>query len=209
MCHFKAHAATAKHKAALAEPGSRAPFEAPSPAAFAKVFSAFHKRKLSLGEGGLESVGNRQKVTCMIYCLAEAVRQRTRIWLSCASSLTIHSDASQGRLLARGQMCGHDLCPRYCLLGTEILTNDPSALGISDAIMRALRDLATPLCSSGSTMTAPRPPDLPALKHICSIVEVFNADAASDEQLAGTLVAGALANDVVGGSAPPSVSSRT
>ncbi len=184
------HAASATHKAALAEPGGRAPFEAPSPAAFAKVFRAFRKR--TIGEDGLDGVGKRKKVTRMIYCLAEAVRQRTRIWLSDASSLTIHSDASQGRLLVRGQMCGHDICPRYCLLGTAVIREDPSALGISEAIVRALRDLATPLCSTPGSTTAPQAPYLPALTHICSIVEVFNADAASDEQLAGTLVAGGL-----------------
>ena len=192
VSHFKEHAQTAKHKAALAEPGGRAPFEAPSPGAFAKLLRAFHSAN-GIGRDGLDGgVGKRQKLRKMLYCLAEAVRARTRTWLSAAQSLTTHSDASKSRLLVRGQMCGDDLEARYCLLGTEMLSGDSSALGIAESILRVLRDLATPLSSAPGSTTTPDV-DMPALLHICSIVEVFNADAAADEQLAGTVLAGGRA----------------
>ena len=104
--------------------------------------------------------------------------------------MTTHSDASNGRLLVRGQMCGEDLCPRHVLLGTANLADDfeSSALGVASAVVACLRDLATPML--GAPFAAAEDPDVDTdlLAHICDIVEVFNADAAADEQLAGRLL---------------------
>ena len=100
--------------------------------------------------------------------------------------------------------------PGHCLLGTADLEDDCSAAGLMTAVLRILNDLFTPL------MGAPRhdakvetAPDLQALAHVASIAEVFNADAASDEQLAGSMLqcvkvnsSGALGFDDDGGGAP-------
>ena len=188
VCHFQEHEETLKHKTAV---GGVAPLGAPSVADFATVLRSFLNGQAP-GQG-IDGVGKRQKIRYMIFCLAEAVRHRTRLWLQNASSLTVHSDASQGRLLVRGQMCGHDLEPHFCLLGTDMVTEDSSALGLAGVMLRILRDLCTPL-SNGPGNAQSDNLDTAALAHVCSIVEVFNADAASDEQLAGTLfAAGGLA----------------
>ena len=134
--------------------------------------------------------GKRKKLIKMKFCLAEAIRVQTRLWLRTARSMTTHSDASKGRLLVRGQMCGEDLCPRHVLLGTANLADDfeSSALGVASAVVACLRDLATPML--GAPFAAAEDPDVDTdlLAHICDIVEVFNADAAADEQLAGRLL---------------------
>ena len=134
-------------------------------------------------------MAGRQKLRKMLFCLAEAVREHVRAKLAAARSLTFHSDASKNRLLLLCEMCGDDLVPGHCLLGTANLEDDCSAAGLMTAVLRILKDLFTPL------MGAPRrdakeetTTDLQALGHVASIAEVFNADAAADEQLAGRML---------------------
>ena len=79
------------------------------------------------------------KVRKMLFCLAEAVRERLRQHLASARSLTFHSDASKNRLLLLCQFCGADLQPRHGLLGTQSLDDDSSAAGITTVILRILR----------------------------------------------------------------------
>ena len=188
-CHFARHQATAKHKRATCDPAKLLAIQAPPVADFERVLAAFKKGKAN-GDEGIENVGKRKKLIKMKFCLAEAIRVQTRLWLRTARSMTTHSDASKGRLLVRGQMCGEDLCPRHVLLGTANLADDfeSSALGVASAVVACLRDLATPML--GAPFAAAEDPDVDTdlLAHICDIVEVFNADAAADEQLAGRLL---------------------
>eukprot|EP00974_Lingulodinium_polyedra_P076196 7376636-Lingulodinium_polyedra.AAC.1 len=69
----------------------------------------------------------------MLFCLAEAVRERVRAKLAAARSLTFHSDASKNRLLLLCEMCGDDLVPGHCLLGSADLEDDCSAAGLMTA----------------------------------------------------------------------------
>ena len=159
----------------------------------------------SLGRG-------RRKTRKMLFCLAEAARDNVRAIVAAAKSMTIHSDASQNRLLVLTQTCGDDLEQHHELLGTADLGDDCSAAGIGSAVLRILRDLTTPLKGAPfrSGGGAPLECDLSMLTHLCDTIEVFNADAAADEQLAGRMLQdGAGADpgggDPFGGGAPLSV----
>ena len=66
----------------------------------------------------MQGVAGRQKLRKMLFCLAEAVRERVRAKLAAARSLTFHSDASKNRLLLLCEMCGDDFVPGRCFLGT-------------------------------------------------------------------------------------------
>ena len=189
-CHFKHHEHTKKHKGVVQSCGAPALANlAPTPRQFQKVLEAFDAGRAK-GDTPVRGVGKRHKIRNMIFCLAEAVRERARADLALARSLTFHSDASKNRLLLLCQMCGDDLRPRHCLLGTVDMEDDGAAAGIAAAILRILRDLCTPLLGAPFLgAAAPKgQTDLLALSHIMNITEVFNADAAADEQLAGHII---------------------
>ena len=89
--------------------------------------------------------------------------------------------------------------PGHCLLGTADLEDDCSAAGLLTAVLRILRDLFTPLSGvPRRAATAETTTDLEALGHVAGIVEVFNADAAADEQLAGRMLQGITGSGALG-----------
>ena len=133
-------------------------------------------------------MAGRCKVRKMIFCLAEAACERVRARLAAARSLTFHSDVSKNRLLLLCEMCGYDLVPGHGLLGTADLEDDPSAAGLTRAMLRILKDLFTPLTGAPRAPKAQTETDVQALAHVANIAEVFNADAAADEQLAGRML---------------------
>ena len=206
-CHFKVHQATRKHKSAVDAGGATA-HVAPLPAVFAKVLEAFDngRAKFKYSATKMPGVGGRTKVRRMLFCLAEAVRERVRGRLAEARPLTFHSDSSKNRLLLLGQMCGDDLVPRHCLLGTADLGGDPSAAGLTTSMLCILKELCTPLLGgAGCRAQLETQTDATALAHVASIAEVFNADAAADEQLAGRMLQSKTdggAPDDPGGGAP-------
>jgi len=195
VSHFLDHERTLKHRAAMSDPDLVATLAAPPEADFLDCLKKIRLRK-ACGDDGSGDV-KRKKLRKIKFCLAEAVRITTRCHLRTAESMTVHSDASQGVLLIRGQMCGQDLCPHHVLLGAVHMEDKASgvmrnsALDIAGLVAGALRDLATPLKTLRSVIggCAPQPAiDVGLLQHACDIVEVFNADAARDEQLAGTIL---------------------
>ncbi len=189
-CHLREHANCQKHKKATSDPKTALTLSAPPVEDFQRVLRDVLAHKAN-GDEGVRDVGKRHKIRKMKFCLAEAIRVRTRIALKNARSLTIHADGSRGRLVVRGQMCGYGLLPQRHLLGTEnqVLHFDSSALGLAGAVVNSLRELATPLLGAPFLAGGSAPEvDTTLLTHMCNIVEVFNADAASDEQLAGRLL---------------------
>ena len=122
----------------------------------------------------------------MKWCLAEAVRQRVRDAIMRAESMSIHADCSKGYLVARALMCGKSLEVEDGLLGVVNMLRRPdaSALELAGAIATMVSDLATP-CKAPPCVAQKQKPviDEDLLLHMCNIVEVFNADAAADEQL--------------------------
>ena len=93
----------------------------------------------------MQGVAGRHQPRKMLFCLAEAVRERVRAKLAAARSVTIHSDASKNRLLLLCEMCGDDLVPGHCLLGAADLEDDCSAAGLMTTVLRILKDTLTPL----------------------------------------------------------------
>ena len=189
VSHLRSHANTHKHRRAAGDPAVALALTAPPTTAFKQLLQDLRDSKAN-GNPGLPGVAKRWKVRKMKFCLAEAVRMRTRLQLRKATSMTVHQDASKGRLVMRAQMCGEDLQPTRALLGAVnyVDTFDSSAMGLAAATLHALRELCTPLLHAphGSKVGCSVDHDL--MLHVCSIVEVFNADAASDEQLAAKLL---------------------
>ncbi len=66
---------------------------------------------------------------------------------------------------------------------------DFSALGLAAAVVNCLCELAAPLLGAPFLAGGSAPEvDTTLLTRMCDIAEVFDADAASDEQLAGRLL---------------------
>jgi hypothetical protein len=125
---------------------------APAPRLFMLVLQSFLGGKICCSkaashecDAGVPGVGRRQKIRKMLFCLAEAVRERSLQHLESARSLTFHSDANKNRLLLLCQFCGADLQPRHGLLGTQSLGDDSSAAGLAILLLRILKSLCTPL----------------------------------------------------------------
>ena len=196
VSHFLAHQQTKKHQRAAADKTAALYLSAPAITVFEKLLKDFRAGRAN--GGYVQGLGRQAKVRKMKLCLSEAIRKRTRDNLPEAMSLTLHSDASKGRLLVRGQFCGEALQPTHALLGTANVAEDfdCTALGLASAIASILHDLATPFKGApfvvaGVSPAAVVPPlatDTELLLHACRIVEVLNADSAADEQLAGALL---------------------
>ena len=208
LCHFQIHEGTMKHSRAAASCGARdllVALHAPPVGDFVKLLRDFRQGKTH-GSKGCEGVGREWKVRKMKWCLAEAVRSRVRAAIRSAASMSIHADCSKGHLVVRARMCGEALDVSDGLLGVvNMLERDgSSALDLAMAIVTLMSDLATPCNAPPFPSAAQRQPttiDEPLLLHMCSIVEVFNADAAADEQLSADILQKGIPN-IVGGGAP-------
>ena len=67
-----------------------------------------------------QKLTNRRKIRCMEWCLAEAIRVQHRDFVSTASTMSMRSDARQGRLLARfSAICPKTFAIRQGILGLE------------------------------------------------------------------------------------------
>ena len=73
---------------------------APSEQSFKTVYEAVRKG-MSAGDNGLASVGNKEKVRNMIYCLGEAAKRHGQKFLLKAESITLFRDARKNRLCIR------------------------------------------------------------------------------------------------------------
>ena len=112
ISHFWAHPQTKKHQRAAADRTAALYLSAPAISVFVKLLKDFRAGRAN--GGYVHGLGCQTKVRSMKFCLAEAIRKRTRDSLPEAMSLTLHSDASKGRLLVRGQFCGEALQPTHC-----------------------------------------------------------------------------------------------
>lgn len=133
---------------------------------------------------------------------------RVRAAITRSSSMTISADCSKGHLVVRALMCGETLEVQDGLLGFHNMLRNPeaSALDLATAVAGILTDLATPDMSPPNN-TVKRGLETPQLDeyfltHMCNIVEVFNADAAADEQLSGEILQRGLPESSNGGRAP-------
>ncbi|CAJ1437841.1 unnamed protein product [Effrenium voratum] len=141
--------------------------------------------KLGLGEfeqdleTGVAGVGGRKKITQMQYCLGRALFTLDQEFLRNAQVIAISEDVRQHKVLIRYAACDSNLQIRSGLLGYFELGTHSGNIGLRKAMKVALEVFC--LDFDGEV-------DRGLLEHIADKVELFTADAASDEQLAGRLL---------------------
>lgn len=132
-----------------------------------------------------------EKAKQITWCLAEALKDVDRVALRSAQSIAIHQDMRAALLCIRF-CCSDGLQVRRGILGMI------SDFGTSAAEIRtATLDIVTQACTPRS-----QPPrrsqghreapvvDAVLFSHVCSSIEIFDADGAADEQKAGRMLAG-------------------
>ena len=142
----------------------------------------------AIGEQGVDGVGGRKKVRKIKFVLAEAYREIMRRFLKEAEAISLHQDARAGYLMMRFQASDVDMNKMIGLLGIADIAKDfrPSANGIKDATHVLIDRFWTPSYHNpyprrgAKGKLKKRSRQQMALK-----VEVFDADAAADEQKAG------------------------
>jgi len=150
-------------------------------------------------KGELESTcrGDRQKQTTMSWCLFEAQREKERNFLANAVCLSVAQDASiRGPLLlTRYVACGPSLERVSGILRVADAQRISGAEDLANSVFKGFRDMATARRPHPTMMQPARPAKrLKTLEaHLASITEVFVADGAADEQLAGRMLHGARA----------------
>ncbi|CAK0883565.1 unnamed protein product [Prorocentrum cordatum] len=146
---------------------------------------------------GIKGIGARKKVRKIQCCLAEAKRNSYRqFWAKCAC-MTLSQDKRGTRLLARWRACTPDLEVRAGIIGLVRDLPNPfeGKIGADSTRIATVKMLAR------ATSTRPAPytgaetgaadgeidakPDIDEFTNLCSITEVFVADAAADEQRVG------------------------
>ena len=136
---------------------------------------------------------SRYKVQQVKWCIGEGYRTMNLHFLRTPGLvMTLMQDARKQWLIAMYQACDDNLDVMSGVLMMQDLRlfgPDLFAENIKEAAMRALTQCCTPLSNAPGRKTAAQP-NLEALAEICESVEVFNADAAADEQLVGDMLVG-------------------
>lgn len=195
--HMEQHCNTAVHrKAVLEAQGEDAAAlrleSVPSTADFQAVLDATRAGQCT---SNLTKVGRSKKLRKMKWCLAEARRAMTRKHIKPARVMALHQDVRKQWLAIRFSACGPDLVARVGVLGVANLPRNYSldALGIRQATI----DIVKQFCTSCRAPPFAEPPTAAAAEpdheledHVRGIVELLDADAASDEAKAAKLLRG-------------------
>ena len=139
--HFEEHSKTKRHQAAVSNPDIRLGIVAPPVPVFVEALQLVRQGKAG-GPQGTKTL-KREKLLKAKFCLAETLRIQSRLRLLECNGLTLHSDASKGRLVLRGQGCGAELKPVHVLLGCKKL-EEFDAQGIVKCILSMLAEFCTP-----------------------------------------------------------------
>ena len=133
-----------------------------------------------------------RKQATMAWCLFEALRDQEREFLRTASCMSLAQDSRAGRLLTRWVACGgsdQELVVRSGVLQLH-RGQAAGAVSLQLATRKGLRTFATSR-RNGQCMHPSRVQpklDRKLLAHMTAITEVFVADGAADEQMAGELL---------------------
>ena len=127
----------------------------------------------------VQDVGGREKVTNMMLCLGIALCELDRAFLRKASCIVLTQDVKDHKLLIRFRAAADDLSTRAGVLGWKSLGPSNGSACITSTTSEALKLF----CVDAEGQAAPD-----VLQCIRQKTEMFCADAASDEQLAGQLL---------------------
>ena len=131
---------------------------------------------------GIKDSGARKKIRKLQFCLAEAKRRESRnFWRKC-TSMTLAQDKRGARLVARWRACTTDLEVRTAVIGLARDLPNPFLGKIGSDSTRHAPYIAT---GTGHDDTIATKPDIDEFAHLCSIIEVFVADAEAAEQRVG------------------------
>ena len=170
----------------------------PSKDVFEKLYRHIRKRGKS---SEIDGIGGHRKIRRLLWCLAEAKRARSRRVLATASTIAVHQDKGQGFLHTRFTACGDKFSKVSGVIGlTQMVGGHREIILSTDEVLQRF-------CSPGSfrprneaELAARRnagrhPPeevgpilDAALYDIIREKVHLFNADGASDCQLAGTVM---------------------
>lgn len=193
LSNVLAHENTKKHRRALQRLGVEDPETlcAPSVAHFQELLDHLRKAPLGQNPAMLKAIGGRHKQRKMLWCLAEVVRTRRRKHIQNSVTMAIFQDTRDGLLTLRFSSATPGL--DYCVGPVHSLFLPAEHGQDADGLRKATLDCIKRLCivrahppqmaesRSGSCNML----DASLFKHAKHIVEVFVADAASDEIRAG------------------------
>jgi len=195
--NLSAHSRTPTHVHAAAVVGGMADTDecaltkAPPASDFRQVLKELRDGKVGYKKG-LKGVGKQKKVRKMRWCLAEAKRHIQIQWYKDAQVASVHQDVGQGLLALRFQTCDWNIEARHGLAGVISLAKEFSldAPGIAKGTLTVLKQACTRFLSPPfPAAKAPKPEvDEAALVNLCKVIELFDADGAADEQLAGKMM---------------------
>ena len=164
----------------------------PSASLFEKVWQAMQSGTFSCKALANICEMSRCKVLKIKQCLGQASQEETFEFLSSEDLvLSLHNDASKSWLCVRYTGCNRNLERRSGLMGFVDLRKwkDAWAENVKDATMCAIKKA----CCPPGTLEH----DEQLFKKVLESIEVYNADAAKDEQLAGSLLRGQKLGDMV------------
>ena len=203
FCNLVEHQKGAAHHMACKTPlqpqGAILPAHAPSKDEFASVWD-FVVRHHSHGRDGIPGIGTWRKTRRMEWCLAEARRVLDRHFMSTATVASLMQDGRGNNLLIRLVATNTQLEVRRFVMGLERDCGS-GAVAVRDATVLAMRRFCTRNDRPPPrTMTQPdmgtRHLDTKLFGHIKHIIEVFVADAAGDEQVAGRELQGSSSTSI-------------
>jgi hypothetical protein len=182
---FAKHQSSAAHQGCAAKLQTQAviaPHVAPQAAEFAKVQDAVRS-----GDTCIDGA-SPNKFRQMVFALAEARRQRVRAALHGATSISLQQDVRKAQLLVRFSCSDETLRRCTGVLGQcDLAEFGLSAQGVRDGTIYIVYKLATKMLVVPHTTQAGQDlsTDETLLASIQTKTELFAADGAADEQLAG------------------------
>jgi hypothetical protein len=189
---IKRHGASRYHKEAIGKTFGVdvRSLTSPSMEEFMKVLN---DRRKGLPHGSTSEVAGRQKACRMTWCLAEAAKDIERTHIRQSTSVVLHQDARDQLFLVRFAAVSQDLKVMRGVLGIAKNFGTTSD-DICKATIGILEGFCTPRLSPPVRPSGFRPSassvDDGLLQHLRSKIEMFDADAATDEQRAGRVLQG-------------------
>ena len=199
------HEATDRHKAAVQKLRGKVFQESgkelvqgkvvPEATAFLRVLTETRANNLH-SKDGLPGVGKRLKLQRMRWCLAEALRKKARESFLKSEVASLHQDVRRGMLSVRYRVADINLHISRGTLGQINLAKhfDFTAQGIKAGTIAIIKEFCRPRSAPPRGLRHRGLFNKGLYNRLCRRVELFDADAASDEQLAGALLANSAAN---------------